>query len=348
MAADNTKIPSKSFSDKDTGYSTNFDKGVIDSLKFPTDIGSAERPNYVVIYINEITDTKYSGALGVARRSGDNPVTVVGADSAVGTGIATALYGDFASAAKASLVAAVVKTAAKSYNRLRSVIALPMPTQFSVPQNMSWEGNDASVSALAAADLSDQLDAAAKNKFSQWVASAKTGASVNRQVINTAVEASFQSVTPRGFNFTWELYPKNIEEAKAIWDIIQIFKGFSLPQLGDGGASLISPATFDFEFHHKGVRNDWMPKSLSCACTNISVNYSSGQGFTGFDIDKTNGEHILALSRSRSLLNGSPSTSIVLDVSFQEVEVLTRDRIDKGNDFKFNLSEQYDPSKGIF
>jgi hypothetical protein len=327
-------------------YSVAFNKGAIGKLQFPSDIGTDARPNFIVIYINEVSGTKYFSSISNRLAKTDQPASG-GANtgaSSLQTGGKVPETSTLATASgiyNKSLLEGLKTYAAgkagdnKAFNRLLSIIALPMPAQFAAPLTTSWAGNDASAYTLAKAMSNPGFgDVASKIKESlvnKQMAEAKQGANSNRVVSNPAMESSFQSVSPRSYEMTWELYPKNLTEAKAIWDIIQILKAFALPSMAAGGSLLLSPAIFDFEFHHKTSRNDWLPKSLSCAIQNISVNYIMGGGFSGFDLSGGQSEYLNVLDNAKPLKDGSPSTGISLSVSFTEIEVLTRDRLDVGS-----------------
>lgn len=324
-------------------YTTNFNKGIIERLMFPDDLGTSHRPNYVVIYINEVEGTAYFDNMQ-GRISVDQPVSYeanTGMRSAQQKDALETIGGLFVQGIRSptGLGGSVVsKLGASHFKRLSSVIALPMPVQFSSPLNVLWSMND-STNANAASAMFDATGGA----LARTLAETRGGPSQMRMVTNQAQESSFQNVTPRAFDMTWEMYPKSIQEAKAIWDIIQIIKAFMLPSLVASHGALKSPALFDFEFHHAGKRNDWLPRSTSCAVVNINVNYTMGQGFQGIDLSET------VFDGFAKVINGSPSTGVSLTVSFNEVEILTRDRIDPKGDFNFNVGiAKEGSSKGIF
>jgi len=305
--------------------------GLIGNTQFPSDLGTDQRPNYIVIYINEIQSSTWLAQGGRLSTwiSSENPVA---ADHNSGA----------ASQSKDASVSKVASEFSKSqFKRLKSVIALPMPMQLPSNLNINWEAGDNSGPTGMASKLYNEGLAAFSSKIG-----VDAGATT-RKVFNSKRESSFQGVGQRQFEFSWDLYPRSLDEAKSIWNIIQVLKTFSLPMVTDLGTALLSPAIFDFEFHNKGQRNDWLPRSTSCAIVNIQLSYIMQQGFEGFDISDKADVTWEQFGHMVGLTYGSPSVGINMSVSFAEIEVLTRDRIDPDKTFNFTLNQTKD-SQGIF
>ena len=135
--------------------------------------------------------------------------------------------------------------------------------------------------------------------------------SATRTVTNPHMELVFNSVNPRAFSFEFLLKPRSEEESKAIRDIIKKFKVAAHPKLSQGKKYYEFPHEFDIKYHFKQGENEFVNKIARCACTGINVAYGDGQGgFKTFD-------------------SGAPA-SVSLSLSFHELELLTRDKIEQG------------------
>lgn len=152
-------------------------------------------------------------------------------------------------------------------------------------------------------------------------------AAVSGLVLNPRLEKVFKQKDFRSFNFSWEFYPRTPDEAQYIRDIIETFRYHSNPSYDEqvigqepSKAKIIlrAPAEFTVKFMSTNsnpnvagfVENDFIPKIARCACTSITVDYSLNGLFSTFK-------------------DNSP-TAVSLTLSFQEIETMTREAVDKG------------------
>jgi len=140
-------------------------------------------------------------------------------------------------------------------------------------------------------------------------------------VKNAKKELMFGEPQMRQFSFAFDFYPRNLNEANKVADIIQMFRYHAYPRLqADGGHFFMFPAEFEIEFYvitddprtgEKRVEvNGYIPKIARCALTNIQVNYSPNSVWTTFP-------------------DGSPIATQI-QLTFTEVQALNQDNIING------------------
>jgi hypothetical protein len=121
----------------------------------------------------------------------------------------------------------------------------------------------------------------------------------------------FHTMGFRTFTFDYTFLPKNKFEYDQVQKIIRIFKTYMHPTL-DGDKYLMHyPAEWNIAYYYKGTTNKELFKIASCALTNCKVEYG-GTDFTTF-----------------KRIPGGP-TEISMQLSFVELELLTRARIAAG------------------
>ena len=126
----------------------------------------------------------------------------------------------------------------------------------------------------------------------------------------------FEGVNFRTYSYTFNLRPKNSNEAKSIQQMIYAFKLSALPgTTGDNNRIYTFPNEWAIRF--RGPFKDKIDYPLVSVCTGVDVNYTDGQGFSTFS-------------------DGSPM-SVGLTLNFTETATLTREKYKKrsaafGND----------------
>lgn len=123
---------------------------------------------------------------------------------------------------------------------------------------------------------------------------------------NPRIRMLFENVQNRQFNFSFHMAPKSEGETQAIVNIIRSFREGQLPRMSRGGVSFTYPDVFYITMKSKGDMGDYHPiRFKPCILSNVSVDQST--------------EGMWAQFR-----NGFP-VSVNMDLSFQEVEPLTRE-----------------------
>lgn len=130
--------------------------------------------------------------------------------------------------------------------------------------------------------------------------------------LNPRTEVVYKGTPNRTFQFEFKLSPKSQLEATHIERMIQTLKFAQAPSLtGEFGSWLKYPDDFDIGFYFNGQLNQHVHKISSCAMTNLTVDYSGGQG--GMPTFK----------------DGFPQ-SILISMQFTELEMMTKERIRDG------------------
>jgi hypothetical protein len=121
----------------------------------------------------------------------------------------------------------------------------------------------------------------------------------------------FKSMNFRTFSFDYIFLPKSESEYKNVQQIIKTFKKYMHPKFGAGKFILNYPAEFNIVYYHKEQTNKELFRMANCALTDLQVEYG-GTDFTTF----------------KGTL-GAP-TEIAMKLTFTELELLTRERIENG------------------
>jgi hypothetical protein len=141
----------------------------------------------------------------------------------------------------------------------------------------------------------------------------------NRRFRNPYMEFLFRGVSPRQFSFDFKFFPKNAKETENVRNIIKLFRKSALPELKDTGGFLGSfytyPNEFDIYLMSNSTVNKYLFKTSTCALINVSVNYAP-QGQLAFH-EEIAGE-------------GSPPVAIAMSLSFTELELMHRERLEEG------------------
>ena len=102
--------------------------------------------------------------------------------------------------------------------------------------------------------------------------------------VNPRNEQFYDSPDFRTFSYTFDFWPRNSKEAKAVADIIYIFKYNSSPGLrGKSGALFNAPNYFRISYYQNdGNENHKLHKIAACYCTGVSVDYAPDEQPTFF------------------------------------------------------------------
>ena len=93
--------------------------------------------------------------------------------------------------------------------------------------------------------------------------------------INPRNELFYNGPGMRNFTYTFDFWPRNMKEAEAVSDIIQIFKYNSSPALnGQSGALFGIPNYFRISYMYKGDVNTNLNQISACYCTGVDVDYA--------------------------------------------------------------------------
>ena len=131
----------------------------------------------------------------------------------------------------------------------------------------------------------------AMNLFGANTSAAGLLARSSGKILNPNKELLFNGVKLRQFNFTYNLSPRDENEAIQVKKIIRCFKQNMAAQKGkDGFRNLFlnSPNVFELQYKTGGEPHKFLNKFKLCALANVVVNYTgSGTYMTYNDDDKT-------------------------------------------------------------
>ena len=130
------------------------------------------------------------------------------------------------------------------------------------------------------------------------------------------MELAFKNVERRSFSYTFKMIPKNSREAEEIRKIVFAFKANMLPEMLEGRNrdTMSVPNTFNIQYMYKGKENDYTHRVSECFLDKVDVTY-------GGDRYKTFEPHAD---------DGAPPVETTIGLSFQEIEIITRERIFEG------------------
>jgi hypothetical protein len=135
--------------------------------------------------------------------------------------------------------------------------------------------------------------------------------------INPQVELFFTGTERRQFQFDFRFNSRSQKETEQIKEIIKAFRMHSAPSIPDTGTGaryFVPPSQFDVKFYFRkdglSVENEFIAKMGTCVLESVDVNYVGSGKFMTFE-------------------DGQP-VDIEVRLSFQEVDIITREAIEKG------------------
>ena len=185
------------------------------------------------------------------------------------------------------------------------------------------QGGDAAAITQSVLDSAEGLIGKAGQKIVSEIAEVALGAEGANELINKAfgvadnpyMEVLFDAMALRTFTYTFDMAPRNEQEAAEIKNIIQVFRFHMTPELRGNQSRFIGlPSEFDIHYmflSKDGVasENTFYNKIATCVLTNCAVNYTPN-GVKSFE-------------------DGGP-TATTMTLTFKEKEMLTKERINQG------------------
>lgn len=201
--------------------------------------------------------------------------------------------------------------------RLKTAIALHMPSQISATYGVNYTESDMPMSYQIAGAISDATlsnatgTAGAIGAALALKASNDAVSKLSKLASNPTTEMIFKSVDTRTFSFNYRFAPKSEREAHNVLNIIQEFKYHMHPEFKDDTSFLyIYPSEFDIVYYTGGAENDNIHRHTSCVLVNMVINYSPNGVFSTF-------------------ANGMP-TQMDLTLSFKELAKLDKQKVTEG------------------
>ena len=179
------------------------------------------------------------------------------------------------------------------------------------------------ISPFLYAGLKKTLGSAGTNLFTAF-----TG-----QVMNPQLELLYTSPSFREFSFDFAFYPRSPKEARDVFDIVELFRFHSAPEIktGEAGFFLFPPSLFDVEFRYGSTENVNLPKLSSCVLTRVDVDYAPN-GFAAYETG------IPGETKTNSELGGTGTpVATRMTLHFKETIVQSKNTIEyqnKGKSFR--------------
>lgn len=147
-------------------------------------------------------------------------------------------------------------------------------------------------------------------------------------------EKLFKTVKRRSFDVEYTFLPKSSFEVTQIHEIIKTLKAHAHPSKGNDSYYYTTPSEFIVEFKFFNQPNSFLPKYGRLAIESIDVDYGSSDGYSALRPAGTFGSFFGgAVGSIRSSFGAgamvSP-TEINIKISFSELELLTKERIEEG------------------
>ena len=216
----------------------------------------------------------------------------------------------------------VTDTTAATYNGAATgVLGFAAAGAAGVLQGMQNKDYEAAAKALVGSAKGFLSEAAKKaaTELAEGLTGAEGGAGlINKafgQADNPYMEVLFDKMELRTFSYQFTFSPKNKEETMDVQKIIALFRFHMSPELkGAANRFLTLPSEFDIHYMYQAQdgqasENDFYNKIATCVCTGCDTNYTP-DGVKSFE--------------------GGAPTKITMNLSFQETELLTKERVVEG------------------
>jgi hypothetical protein len=140
-------------------------------------------------------------------------------------------------------------------------------------------------------------------------------------IIVPRIEVMFRGITRRKFAYDFTFRPKNKTESDIADEIIKTFKVAMTPEFVNKSSTreMTIPDMFDIAYMHMNVKNSYLNKIGKCFLESADVTY-------GGDKWQTFG----ATSKGESGATGAPPYKISLKLSFREIEIMDKQKMQDG------------------
>lgn len=337
-----------------SGYDTNI-------MRYPSDIGDANKGHYMIIHVNEQIKTKFSQSLP----SSDLPTIFsnrmrTGETSAVGIAVpaitnliksGTELLDRFTGGNVGDVVQQGVNSisqfsaAQQSLNRTRTIrrtketIALYMPDTLAFTQSQGYDALSTTGLGAAAitsvASIFDQIKSSGVTpellrNITPFIANAIQGdnllraafATATGQVVNPMLEMLYTSPELRQFKFDFMFYPRSKQEAEQVLDIINQLTFHQAPELDINSQSFFLLPPSEFDI-----------KFYCNGVENPNIPKISTCVLTNIDVDYApNGWSAYEMNNVNTPTYGGTGMPVGMRMSldFRETEIITKNLLHPG------------------
>lgn len=315
-----------------------------ETVMYPEDLGYTDQSHYVQFFINEQINAHvdFGGTTGLsvaqARQLGTTTGEIVRGLQDETEDRQKEISQDITHTAPSTVSVPRAPT-----KRLASSIAMYMPATVSVAQTSNYGEVEigGATSAVIAANKGFNNDPSGiggrilaaleeagnvgresapemgKAALDTAFSGAKAAIDINRgKITNNRMEMIFEGTSRREFNFAFKMMPKSENEADLVAKIVKMFRFYMAPSFDgpiDVRRTMIVPATFDIKYMVKQKENSYLNKISTSVLTSCNVVYG-GERTQFF----------------RPNEKGAPPVETSIELTFKELEVITRERINAG------------------
>ena len=306
-------------------------------LTFPETLGSTDQGHFIMFFINEQknANVEFGSSKKISRYDydedgGSTRIPISGEVGSIKQNEINEQMGQTTNSVKRAPTI-----------RLTKSIAMYMPAQVSASQSLEYseadigglaaivdqfgtgfqkQGSfeDAYRSVVESGKFTDQAEILLKNTLDTVAPGAKAIAEISAgKVISNRLETVFKGMGKRSFSFNFVMMPKSENEANIAKAIVENFRFYSAPSFeGDQSSSrvFVVPATFDIEYRlNQGIKNSYLNRISTCVLKKVDVSYGGDR-----------------VQFFRPNVEGAPPVQTSISLEFQELEVITRERIAAG------------------
>ena len=317
------------------------------SVVYPEDLGSDDQGHYIMFEINEQKNANVKFGTGGKKVATPPANSYPGEEGRIkeqyGGGYTS---GDFVNSKTQSSLdsrASTVSVKGPGTRRLIANIALYMPAQVQVGTGAQYGEKELGAFTAQAVEAVKGISEGNIEKIKNSIVNTGESATMLAEsavtktldiipglggigsamdikrgfVRNNRLEMLFEGIGRREFTFSFKMMPKSEAEAKAVRTICEMFRFYMSPSfIGDIGTSrtMAFPATFDIKYMYAfGQENRFLNKISTSVCTQANITYG--------------GERVQFF---RPVDDGAPPVETQLDLTFKELELITRERIGEG------------------
>lgn len=311
-------------------------------LRYPSDLGSADKGHYMVININEQIETSFPSSKAPDANTAPEIFKNLNAlqQQFGATNVISAIKNFnsfFPNIGALNKISERVNSAVgiRTIRRITDTIAFYMPDNLNFNYDQSYSKiypSSAKLSGTSSATETMKKEGSfnVANQFSQAApflinAYLKRFGDVGKvlfvagsggKVENPMMEILYSSPDLRSFSFDFLMTPRSEKEAEEVQKIISLLTFHQAPELvqNSGGFFMYPPSEFDISFYYNGKKNPNIPKISTCVLTGIKVDYAPG-GFAAYEVE---GDTSPSMGRT-----GMP-VAIRLGLSFTETEYIVK------------------------
>ena len=318
------------------------------TIQYPLDLGSNENGHYMLFYIYEQTQSKYAGAQTFGSAAAGQSRTTAAKE----VGVQYSAKKDYkeptlSPRSTERTLSGEAKTTGGTLKRTKDAIALYMPPSLQTSYTIGYRDEETGIAGEIAkaairnegdvlATLGDQrLFDQATNQIKDVLGirilggitdfigmgdAAQVYRKATAKALDPNLEAIFERVNQRTFNFNFSFFPKSQEEVEVIDKIIKLFKFHAHPERPVDpklGRYLIFPSEFEMHYMYQGVENTWLPLISGCTLRSISITY--GNEYQTMRPIPSGGDGA-----------SPPPQRTNLSLSFTENEIMTKEKILEG------------------